>query len=71
MNANKKNKKTKPPAVSFSNKGTKWQELANFISRKNRDISIVKDFEKDPNLKKIHSQRDKIFSKEFFQKKKH
>lgn len=46
---------------SDKNEGSKWQELANFISRKNREISIIKDFEKDPALKKIHNQRDKIF----------
>jgi hypothetical protein len=46
---------------SNKSQGSKWQELANFISRKNRQISIIKDFEKDPTLKKIHTQRDKIF----------
>jgi hypothetical protein len=52
----------------FFKKGSKWQELANFISRKNRSISIIKDIQKDPVLKKIHLQRDKIFSEIFNQK---
>ncbi|NGX33781.1 MAG: hypothetical protein K1060chlam1_00122 [Candidatus Anoxychlamydiales bacterium] len=69
MGSNKKNKKTLPKAFASFQKGSKWQELANFISRKNRDISIIKDFEKDPNLKKIHTQRDKIFAKKFTRKK--
>jgi hypothetical protein len=56
--------------ISFPlKKGSKWQELANFISRKNRDISIIKDIEKDPALKKIHIQRDKIYSSSFSKKK--
>ncbi|NGX32869.1 MAG: hypothetical protein K1060chlam4_00925 [Candidatus Anoxychlamydiales bacterium] len=71
MSANKKKKKTMPKVPVPFRKGTKWQELANFISRKNREISIIKDFKKDPTLKKIHSQRDKIFAKEFNQKEKH
>lgn len=50
-------------------KGSKWTELANFISRKNREISIIKDVENDPVLKKIHEQRDKIFSTLFKEKK--
>ncbi|NGX52509.1 MAG: hypothetical protein KR126chlam5_00809 [Candidatus Anoxychlamydiales bacterium] len=71
MSANKKKKKTLSKVPVTFQKGSKWQELANFISRKNREISIIKDFEKDPSLKKIHSQRDKIFAKEFSQKKTH
>ncbi|NGX44692.1 MAG: hypothetical protein K1060chlam3_00864 [Candidatus Anoxychlamydiales bacterium] len=71
MSANKKKKKTLSKVPVPFQKGSKWQELANFISRKNREISIIKDFEKDPYLKKIHSQRDKIFAKEFSQKKTH
>ncbi|MBN2479377.1 MAG: hypothetical protein JXA94_04035 [Parachlamydiales bacterium] len=58
--------KIEPP---FFKKGSKWQELANLIARKNRQISIIEDFKKDPNLKKIHIQKDKIFSKIFSQKK--
>ena len=69
MGSNKKNKKTIPKAFASFQKDSKWQELENFISRKNRDISIIKDFEKDPNLKKIHTQRDKIFAKKFTRKK--
>ncbi len=60
-------KKFNPQISPPFKKGSKWQELANFISRKNRDISIIKDIEKDPALKKIHTQRDKIFSKIFKQ----
>ena len=41
---------------------SKWQELANLVSRENRDITIKKDLEKDPQLKKIHDQRNRIFS---------
>ncbi len=70
MNTNKKKKKL-PKVSIFFEKGSKWQELANFISRKNREISIIKDFKKDPYLKKIHLQRDKIFAKEFSKKKNH
>lgn len=55
-------KKINPQIIPPFTKGSKWLELANFISRKNRDISIIKDVEKDPALKKIHNQRDKIFS---------
>lgn len=61
-------KKTKTILTHFQN-GSKWLELANLIARKNRDISIIKDFEKDPSLKKIHAQRDKICSKNFHKKK--
>jgi hypothetical protein len=42
-------------------KGSKWQELANFISRKYRTISI-QELKKDPTLRKIHEQIEKIFS---------
>lgn len=62
-------KKSKTADISFQ-KGSKWLELANLVARKNRDISIIKDFEKDPSLKKIHTQRDKIYSKKFFKNKK-
>lgn len=62
------NKKFKPPVDFLFTKGSKWQELANFISRKNRNISIIKDLNKDPVLKKIHAQRDKIYSNIFKQK---
>jgi len=58
-------KKINQKIISPFKKGSKWQELANFISRKNRDISIIKDIQKDPMLKKIHFQRDKIYSKSF------
>jgi len=43
-------------------KGSKWQELANLLSRKSRSFSLLKDSQ-DPFLKKVHEQRDKIFSK--------
>ena len=61
-------KKFKPQITAPFKKGSKWQELANFISRKNRAISLIKDIEKDPALKKIHTQRDKILSNIFKQK---
>jgi len=69
MDPNKKNKSKKTEFESFIHKSSKWQELANFISRKNRDICILKDVKKDPNLKKIHEQRDKIHSKLFKKQK--
>jgi len=62
-------KKINPKIIPPFKKGSKWQELANFISRKNRTISIIKDTRKDPALKKIHIQRDKIHSKLFKQNK--
>ena len=71
MSEDKKNIKRLPKVPIPFQKGSKWQELANFISIKNREISIIKDFKKDPNLKKIHTQRDKIFAKDFSKKKKH
>ena len=69
MSANKKKKQLLPKVPVPFQKGSKWQELANFISRKNRDICILKDVKKDPNLKKIHEQRDKIYSKLFKKQK--
>lgn len=63
-----KDKKNKTIPTPFQI-GSKWQELANLIARKNRQISIIEDFEKDPSLKKIHTQRDKIYSKTFIKKK--
>ncbi len=63
-------KKKKIPKIQapFYKKGSKWQGLANLISRKNREISIITD-EKDPRLKKIHLQKTKIFSKPPFKDK--
>lgn len=63
-----KEKKNKTIPIPFQS-GSKWLELANIIARKNRNISIIKDFEKDPSLKKIHAQKDKICSKKFYKKK--
>jgi len=58
MDTNKINPKPTPD----DDEGSKWQELANIVARKNREISIIKDVENDPVLKKIHSQKNKTFS---------
>jgi hypothetical protein len=65
MGQSKKRKQTTRPIESFIYKSSKWQELANLLARKNRSFSILKDFENDPNLKKIHEQKNKIFQKTF------
>jgi len=53
-------KKITPEIFIPFKKGSKWKELANLISRKNRQILVIKDIKKDPALRKIHEQRDKI-----------
>jgi len=62
----KKIPKIEPP---FVKKGSKWLELANLLSRKSREYHIIEDVKKDPALKKIHIQMDKIFSKISFKRK--
>lgn len=69
MDDSKKNKTKTTEIDFFEQKGSKWQELANFLSRKNRSICIIEDIKKDPSLKKIHLQRDKIYSKLFKKQK--
>ncbi len=55
-------KKT-PKQPSPSDKSDKWQELANLVSSTyRRKFSLIEEV-KDPALKKIHEQREKIFSK--------
>ncbi|MFA6119422.1 MAG: hypothetical protein WC688_05860 [Parachlamydiales bacterium] len=56
-------RKTTSPVFSTNQQGSKWQELANLVSRKARKISILKDEQTDPALKKTHEKINDLFIK--------